>query len=81
MQGLCYVKGKNRAGEWMDLAEVQWLQDGRSPQHSVLICQLVHQSVRVWWPEDKSYYKGTVTAYMGDRVGPGRTTLKLHASG
>ena len=69
VQGQCQVKGKSTAAEWMDLTEVQWLQHGRAAQHSMLICQLVHQSVEVWWPEDKSYYRGTVTAYITERVG------------
>lgn len=70
MQGQCHVKGRNTAAEWMDLTEVPWLQSSGAAQHSMLICRLVHQAVEIWWPEDKSYYRGTVTAYLTERVGP-----------
>ena len=30
---------------------------------SLVIGQLVHQSVRIWWPDDKKHYKGIVATY------------------
>ena len=66
------MKGKSTGAEWMDLTQVQWLgKKGSPPQQSMLICQLVHQSVEVWWPQDKKFYKGTVTEYLAEKVGPG----------
>ncbi len=45
-----------------------WLRPGRPPVQKVLIRQLVKQSVEIWWPEDKKFYKGTVIRYIPDKV-------------
>ena len=68
LQARYCVKGQTSAVEWQELTDVQWLQEGESPKQQTLICQLLHQSVCLWWPKDKKYYKGTVTNYMSDKV-------------
>ena len=68
LQSLFHVKGEHTAAEWKDLTEVQLMQPGRPPHHCMLICQLVRQSIEIWWPQDEAYYKGTVTKYLPDKV-------------
>lgn len=68
LQSLFHVKGDSTAAGWKDLTEVQWMQPGGPPHHCMLICQLVRQSIEIWWPQDKTYYKGTVTKYLPDKV-------------
>lgn len=70
LQSLFHVTGKHTAAEWKDLTEVQWMQPGRPPHHCMLICQLVRQSIEIWWPQDEAYYQGTVTKYLPDKVTP-----------
>ena len=70
LQAQYCVKGQTSAPEWRDLTGLQWLQEGEFPKQQLLICQLLHQSVRLWWPKDKKYYKGTVTSYKPDKVKP-----------
>ncbi len=45
-----------------------WLRPGKPPVQKVLIRQLLNQSVEIWWPEDKKFYKGTVVRYIPDKV-------------
>jgi len=47
---------------------VTWLRPGKPPVQKVLIRQLLNQSVEIWWPEDKKFYKGTVVRYIPDKV-------------
>ena len=53
----------------MDLTGVQWIKAGQAATARMHFCQLLHQSVKVWWPDDRKYYQGTVAEYMLDKVG------------
>ena len=68
VQAQFHVKGSSTPAEWMDLTKVQWMQPDRRPQQRMLICQLVKQSVEIWWPDDEKYYRGTVTEYLPEKV-------------
>lgn len=78
VQAQFHVKGGSRPAEWVDLTEVQWMQSDMPPQQCMLICQLVRQSIEIWWPGNNKYYRGTMTEYLPEQVGPG--TAVNHAT-
>ncbi|KAL0044727.1 hypothetical protein WJX82_006986 [Trebouxia sp. C0006] len=61
------VRGQAGWSHWIDLSVVTWLRPGKPPVQKVLIRQLLNQSVEIWWPEDKKFYKGTVARYIPDK--------------
>ena len=71
VQAQFHVKGGSKPAEWMDITKVQWMQSDRPPQQRMLICQLVRQSIEIWWPQDEKYYRGTVTEYLPEPVRSG----------
>ena len=69
LQGSFVVVGHSGLPEQMDLTGVQWIYAGQAATARMHICQLLQQSVKVWWPDDRRYYQGTVAEYMLDKVG------------
>ena len=69
LQGSFYVVSQSGAPELMDLTGVQWIQADQPATARLYICQLLRQPVKVWWPDDRRYYQGTVAEYMLDTVG------------
>ena len=62
------VTDSDRQVHYVDLAHVAWLNRDEQPIHDRLICQLVGHSVKIWWPEDRKYYNGTVARYHAAEV-------------
>lgn len=68
MQGKHKVTDAAGQVHFVDLTHMAWLDRAKQPKQDRLICQLIGHSVKVWWPDDRRYYKGTVARYHATEV-------------
>lgn len=69
LQGKHQVTDCDGQTHYIDLDNVAWIDRKQQPEHDRLICQLVGHKIKVWWPDDKRFYKSTVVRYNAAEVG------------